>query len=235
MPPTFDADQLVEIIKGPATPVENGAAAAIEHQRARMKRSTRSVLAINGKRRPIPTLPAMSEAWGRRIFRLVRALRPASCLELGTSSGMSAAYIASALKVNDEGSLITLEAAAEVASVARRNLQDLALDRIALVEVGAFREVLARELPRLPADFFDLVFVDGHHDHDATLEYFETLLANIRDGGVVLFDDITWSKGMRRAWSKIVRHSRVKTWRGLGRMGLVTCTRGAGEDQRIDR
>ena len=46
-------------------------------------------------------------------MRLVRELRPHSCLELGTGVGVSAGYQAAAMELNGVGRLLTLDGSAD--------------------------------------------------------------------------------------------------------------------------
>jgi predicted O-methyltransferase YrrM len=138
--------------------------------------------------------------WAEVLFRLVRARRPANCVEMGTCMGISASYIASALKLNGQGRLVTLEGAAAFAEVARANLSSLGLEN-ATVHVGRFADTLPPTLRDLqPVEF---LFVDGHHDRDATLDYFAQARPHLAGTSTVVFDDIEWSEGMREAWTQI--------------------------------
>lgn len=50
--------------------------------------------------------------WCLLLFMLIRAVRPVSCIEIGTAVGISAAYQGAALRLNEHGGLVTLEGAA---------------------------------------------------------------------------------------------------------------------------
>ena len=55
----------------------------------------------------------------------------------------------------------------------------------------------------------DYAFIDGHHDEQATLDYFEQLLPHLAPRALLVFDDVDWSDGMKRAWQKIQADPRV--------------------------
>ena len=160
--------------------------------------------------------------WARFLFALVRKLQPQQCLELGSSLGLSTAYQASALQLNGFGRIDTLEGAAEVAERARTNLAQLSLP--AEVITGRFQDTLAPLLEERPA--IDFAFVDGHHDRDATLAYFEQLLPHLSQAGVLVFDDVAWSAGMADAWSRIRSDHRVGLAVDLFKVGI--CAVGGG-------
>jgi predicted O-methyltransferase YrrM len=140
--------------------------------------------------------------WAHLLFQLVREFRPNCVLELGTCIGISAAYQATAQKLNGKGRLVTLEGSQAIASLAEKNLDSLRLDNAAVV-CGKFSDSLPCVLKGHPAP--DYVFIDGHHDEKATIGYYEQLLPALSPGAILIFDDISWSEGMKRAWKKISR------------------------------
>ena len=154
----------------------------------------------------------------RLLFALIREIRPDVCLELGTCLGISTAYQAAALELNGRGFLYSVEGAAPLADEARALLERLGLSHRVEIRTGRFADVL----PDLLASHeYGFAFVDGHHDEQATLGYFAQIRPSMQAHGAMLFDDITWSDGMRRAWASIRADGAVgRTWTQLG-MGLV--------------
>jgi predicted O-methyltransferase YrrM len=153
--------------------------------------------------------------WARLLFALVRKLKPEQCLELGSSLGLSAAYQAAALQLNGFGKIDTLEGSPAVAERARATLEQLP----AVVTTGRFQDTLAPLLEQRPD--IDFAFVDGHHDRDATIGYFEQLLPHLSPTGVLVFDDIAWSAGMAEAWSRIHSDRRVGLAVDLFKVGIA--------------
>src|SRR5262249_11859596 len=144
--------------------------------------------------------------WCGLLFRMVRALRPASCVELGTAVGMSASYVGAALHLNGKGALATLEGSEGLAEVARQNLVRLGLTNVEVI-TGRFQDTLGGALAqRAPVDF---MFIDGHHDEAATQDYFQRSLTCTAERAVVVFDDIDWNDRMRRAWRTISKDRAV--------------------------
>jgi predicted O-methyltransferase YrrM len=121
--------------------------------------------------------------------------------------GISGAYQASAQKLNQKGDIVTLEGAESLASLARKNFHSLGLDN-ARVVTGRFQDTLDRVL--IEYEPIDYAFIDGHHDEEATITYFQQILPHISEKSILIFDNISWSKGMRRAWKKIQEHEKVK-------------------------
>ncbi len=142
----------------------------------------------------------------RLLFCLIRRFRPGACLELGTCLGISAAYQAAALALNGTGGLITLEGGAALARQAEMNLEALGLPNVTVV-AGPFQErlpgVLAAHGP------FGYAFIDGHHDPGAVRAYFERIAPHLTPGALLVFDDVAWSAGMRRAWRALAADPRL--------------------------
>lgn len=138
--------------------------------------------------------------WGDLLFQIVRVRKPRSVLELGTCVGFSGSYIASAMKMNDNGHLWTLEGMVDSAKVADETFAALGLsDRVTTI-VGRFHDTLDKAIANGP---FDIAFVDGHHEGDATIEYYEKIKPAMAGDAIVIFDDIDWSRGMQDAWKHI--------------------------------
>lgn len=66
----------------------------------------------------------------------------------------------------------------------------------------------------------DYIFIDGHHDEEASLAYFEEILSFLADSALLIFDDINWSEGMRRVWNAIAHDRCVGVAVSLGPAGL---------------
>ena len=84
-------------------------------------------------------------------------------------------------------------------------------------------DVLAGTLPgalerAAPVDY---AFVDAEHAEEATMGYFEGIVPHMSPRGVMVFDDIPWSRELRRTWRRIARDDRVSAAFALGRMGVA--------------
>ena len=150
------------------------------------------------------------------LFRLVNHFRPATVLELGTSLGLTTAYLATA---NTQAHVFTFEGCPQVAGAARRNFAALGLSNISLVE-GNLDATLAPTLAALAAPL-DFVFFDGNHRREPTLRYFAQCLDHAHDDSVFVFDDIHWSAEMEAAWAAIKAHPAVTLTVDLFWVGLV--------------
>jgi len=72
-----------------------------------------------------------------------------------------------------------------------------------------------------PPDVIDLVYFDGNHQKEPTLNYFHTCLQKAHKNSLFIFDDIHWSDGMEEAWEQIKKHDRVHLTIDLFQFGIV--------------
>ena len=149
------------------------------------------------------------------LYGLVREFRPRRAVEMGSSVGISGSYQATALRHAGGGELLVLEGAPDLAAVAAETYAALGLDGVE-VRVGPFTATLAKAC----LAGVDYVYVDGHHDGRATLEYFEQILPHAQDA-LLVFDDIRWSESMREAWRTIAHDERVTFAVNAKRFGLA--------------
>jgi predicted O-methyltransferase YrrM len=167
---------------------------------------------------------------GQLLFRIAKHYKPRVMLELGTSLGLSAAYLASGAEEGHsparaglavgakDRKLLTIEGSTAIAAVAETNFRSLGLKNIESIR-GGFDDRLPEALDKL--DGIDLAFVDGNHRREPTLRYFDLLLAKTSPSSVLIFDDIHWSKEMEEAWATIRRDTRVLLTIDLFFVGLV--------------
>ena len=153
--------------------------------------------------------------FGQLLFRIVDQYAPHQILELGTSLGVTTAYLAAA---RQDSKVITMEGASTVAEVARNNFKKLQLHNIELVE-GNFDETLSATLQKIK--IIDLAFVDGNHRYEPTIRYFREILPVIQEHSILIFDDIHWSKEMEQAWEEIKQDPTVTLTIDLFFIGLV--------------
>lgn len=138
--------------------------------------------------------------WSLILFKLIRQFKPQIGIEMGTGIGISAAYQAAAQVLNGAGKLITMEGSESIVDLAKQNFVNLNLNNISVV-TGKFSDTLETVLKENHQ--IDYVFVDGHHDEEATWKYFQQILPYLSPNALIVFDDISWSDGMKRVWDKI--------------------------------
>ncbi len=154
--------------------------------------------------------------FARLLFRMVLFYKPSNILELGTSLGITAAYLASA---NIQTPVTTMEGAKEVAKIAAENFKKLQLKNITVIQ-GNFDNTLQQVTASNTAGL-DFVFLDGNHRKEPTIRYFEQLLPGTHEHSILIFDDIHWSKEMEEAWQQIKAHPAVTLTVDLFFIGIV--------------
>jgi predicted O-methyltransferase YrrM len=127
----------------------------------------------------------VSPPQGKLLAQLVRLVGAKRILEFGTLGGYSAILMARALA--PEGRLITLEAKAECAEVARQSIERAGVGDRVEVRVGPALELLP-VLEQEEAGPFDLVFIDA--DKVNTPNYFAWALDHTRPGGLIIADNV---------------------------------------------
>ncbi|HEV2789784.1 MAG TPA: O-methyltransferase [Solirubrobacterales bacterium] len=132
-------------------------------------------------------LPAIqvSPPQGKLLQLLVRLVGAKRVLEFGTLGGYSSILMARALP--EDGRLITLEAKAEYAEVARGSIERAGVGDRVEVRVGPALEALP-VLDEEGAGPFDLVFIDA--DKVNTPNYFAWVLDHTRPGGAIVADNV---------------------------------------------
>jgi predicted O-methyltransferase YrrM len=140
----------------------------------------------------------------RRLYRLVRFMNAGRILEIGTSLGITTAYLGIA---NPLAKIITLEGCPELSQKARDHFERLGLQNIELIE-GRFEDTLIRALEKLGS--VDVVFIDGNHRGEALLDYFGQCLPYCNNNTVMVLDDIHASGSMQAGWDRIKQNDKVR-------------------------
>jgi len=156
----------------------------------------------------------LKNQWAQLIYSLVKKHKPNNVLELGTCCGFSSIYMA---KANPSSNIYTIEGACEVANIAKQNIQKANCRNINQI-VGKFDDVLLSTLQSL--NQIDFAFIDGHHDKDATIRYFELIKPFLSQNAIVVFDDISWTEGMKECWNAIIKDKDIKSYKNLEKLGI---------------
>ncbi len=149
------------------------------------------------------------------LYRLVRHYEPETIIELGTSLGVTTAYLS---KAKPDASILTIEGSTSVSEIAKNNFQQLNCSNIHLIQ-GNFDDLLPGIINK--ASSVDLVYIDGNHRYKPTIKYFESFLSKVHNNSILVFDDIHWSKEMEQAWGKIKNHSLVRCSIDIFFLGFV--------------
>jgi len=149
------------------------------------------------------------------LYRLAADMKPQNILELGTCLGITTIYLK---KATPGAHVYTLEGSPETASIALETFIKAKTNDIQEI-TGNFDDTLPGVINEL--EQLDFVFVDGNHQKEATLKYFEWCLPKVHENTLLIFDDIYWSEGMKQAWAEIKAHPKVTVTVDLFWIGLV--------------
>jgi len=86
-----------------------------------------------------------------------------------------------------------------------------------VIENDTFLSYLSRNQKK-----YDLIYIDGNHQYDATLELINQCHNLLNQNGIILIDDIRWSAGMKKAWSDIQTDERFNVFLDLFMIGLIS-------------
>lgn len=149
------------------------------------------------------------------LFRIMKYFEPRTILELGTSLGISAAYLSAG---SPAASVLTIEGSSALAVKARENLKRVGAENVEVI-TGTFDEQIPVVLNKIRQ--YDCVFIDGNHRKQPTLHYFNLVFPHLSTTGFIILDDIHWSRDMEEAWNIIKQHPQVTCTIDLFFIGLV--------------
>ncbi len=137
------------------------------------------------------------------LYKLMNFLKCRNAIELGTSLGLNTLYLA---KVSKDVRITSIEGSKALYDFAQHLAEKNTISNIRFIH-SVFEEALPKVLDEITE--IDLLYIDGNHTYDATLQYFKQALEKKHNNSVFIFDDIYWSKGMTKAWEEIKKHPSI--------------------------
>ncbi len=157
---------------------------------------------------------ATSTKYGKILSNISHYYKFNTALELGTSLGIGTYYLAS----NENCIVTTVEGNKEVYALSSTAFKHIGIENV-VCNLDKFNSFLSKYLSNI--NHVPLVFIDGNHKKQATLQYFYKLVEKINENSILIFDDIYWSKEMNEAWHEILNHKSVKLSIDLYKMGIL--------------
>jgi predicted O-methyltransferase YrrM len=169
-----------------AAPLASPAVADLSAEdRARMMRSKTDYIDFYSRLKDFPL--AVSSETGTLLYMLARASRAKTIVEFGTSFGISTLHLASALRDNGGGRLISSEFEPSKVARARHNLTVGGLIDLVEIREGDALKTLGTDLP----ETVDLLLLDGakalYPDVLALVE------SRLRSGAFIIADNAEYS------------------------------------------
>jgi predicted O-methyltransferase YrrM len=120
---------------------------------------------------------------GRLLAMIAKIIQPKYILEIGTFTAYSTLCLAEGLR--PDGKLHTIEVNDELQEMITRYIRQAKREAQITLHIGQALEVI----PTLDCTF-DLAFIDA--DKLAYPQYYELVLAKMRQGGSILIDNVLW-------------------------------------------
>ena len=160
------------------------------------------------------------------ITKVFKHLKIDTALELGTSLGVTTAYMAKSVK----NTVTSIEGDPNLFKLATENLKQLNIKNVKLIN-AEFTSALEKINQK-----FDAILIDGNHTYEATMQYFEKLTSNnCHDKTILIFDDIYWSIGMTRSWKEIKKSSKTTLTLDFCKLGIVFLNTGLSKQNFVIR
>jgi predicted O-methyltransferase YrrM len=139
------------------------------------------------------------------LYGLVRAMKPAVCVEIGSAKGRSACFIGKGLKDNKSGMLYAIDpheatqwndaGAAQSFEEMQANLHSVGLDGVVTIIRKSSRDVAGEWVRPI-----DLLFIDGDHSYEGAKFDWEKFSPHVTPFGVVIFHDTLWEHNRDSKW-----------------------------------
>ncbi len=130
---------------------------------------------------------------GRFLSFVSQLIKPRYIVEVGSFTGYGSLCLSEGLQ--EHGLLISIESNRELAPFHERFLTNLPLDKKIELKYGDATEIL----PTIDSNI-DLVFIDAAKTE--YIDYYEIILPKVRQGGVILADNVLWKGKILTATDK---------------------------------
>ena len=129
-------------------------------------------------------ITGVDKKWGIFLHYIVQNKPSNYIIEMGSCSGFSGCYIASA---NNFQKFVTIEASTDLCEIARGHIKKFSERFVVINKLfdDAIDDFIQEGLSNI-----DIAYIDGHHEKLATLHYFERIKPILNPDSVVIFDDI---------------------------------------------
>jgi predicted O-methyltransferase YrrM len=159
---------------------------------------------------------SISNNYGLIINKIAHEFKAKNILELGTSLGIGSMYLTAN---NSPDIFISVDACTESQKIAKNNLDSINIKNYKLINLSFDDLIKNNELKNIN---FDLIYIDGNHKGEATINYYNYLNNNnINKKNIFIFDDINWSKDMYKAWEQICLLNKENCILDFFRLGII--------------
>lgn len=125
---------------------------------------------------------------GQFMALMVRLTGAKRAIEVGVFTGMSGLWVARALP--DDGYLLACDVSEEWTAMAKRYWQEAGVAEKIELRIAPAIETLQAKIDAGEAGSYDIAFIDA--DKSSYDAYYEACLVLLRQGGVILIDNVLW-------------------------------------------
>ena len=176
---------------------------------------------------------ASPEKWCRLFFFLTYYSKASGVLEIGTNLGVSGQYYLKALLLNNtiNTNFKTLDGVQDLCNISEKRFSEINSERNFKVICGMYSDTLP-EIENSD-DQYQIIFIDGNHKFKPTIEYYTMLYNNLTDRAIIIFDDINWSREMKKAWSHI-KKMRFEYSIDLYKLGIIVVNKNNTDAKKLN-
>jgi len=162
---------------------------------------------------------ASPASWCQFIYSLIVNTKTSNVLEIGTNLGVSGTYILEALQLKKDYQFLTMEGVAKLCKIATDAFHQIGDPNKIQVIQGLYENTFPEALEQTFK--YDLLFIDGNHQEQPTIKYFQELKSKVSSPAIFIFDDINWSQGMKNAWTTIKSDPDINFSLDLYKQGII--------------
>ncbi|MFN0033286.1 MAG: O-methyltransferase [Flavobacteriales bacterium] len=167
-----------------------------------------------------------SKHCAQALFKIVQHYQCKNILELGTSLGITTAYLA---KTRTDAMVHTIEGSEEIMKHAKQVFAELDIKNAIAIH-GNFDHELKPVLEKMKR--VDFALIDGNHRYEPTVNYVSEIIKHCHVNSIIVLDDIHWSAEMERAWKEVAALEQVSISIDFFHFGLLFLRSGV-EKQRF--
>jgi len=133
-------------------------------------------------------VPEAGSMYYRFLRHLANAMNARACLEIGTYRGSSAVHLA----IDSDASVVTIDLNPDAQRCVDELVVRFGLDIVPITANSGFVLQDPAEAAKIRALApFDILYIDGDHTFNSAYGDYTTFWPLVREGGVIVFDDIT--------------------------------------------
>ena len=164
---------------------------------------------------------ASPQKWCEFFYYLTNYSNSKSILEIGTNVGISGQYFISGLNKSNEITYFTsLEGLPKLCEISSERFHKIAEKNTNIEVIQGLYENTFEQVTNSNMKY-DLVFFDGNHKYQPTIDYFNLLKNSYSENAILIFDDINWSGEMKKAWKYIQEQDGIYFIADFFKAGIV--------------